>query len=871
MPWSLEEQLILLGPTLFEEICGQIVLGDDRSAQHLFGKGGDEGIDIRAGELDPALRAATGATLTIWQVKFFRDGIKDSQKKKIAESFRRALKHQPDRWVLCVPRPLTVGEAEWWDEFKVSAAREYPRLKVDVWPGDVLINRMTEALRGPYFLPPAMVRGDALGRIERRLNDFYPVSEALARAKEANQQHPKSPAAFYGGTQADWRDIDREFDAPRSAMGQIWRFLAQRTESAGEGRIPFVLLTGRSGDGKSTLLLRIGAELLRHNAGSVLIQKDDHATLEVDEIEESQDQPVILLVDSLTRFSEDTLHALFVRLQRSGLRAVVVGCAMRSIWTAMTLELHDLADIHEARLEKLEDFEIDGLLDKLEAWSTGERNWLGSLAGKGRAQQRKAFRKADRQLLVALLEVQGGEGLEAHVRNELDQLSRRSNGNVVRRAVLFVSSLHRFDLRMPVALLRRLLPGCDIELDIIPLTEGLLLLTESEGAIRTRHALIAETLWRAETRQEDMYERLLDAASAEDQRLVGQVIKNLNRIGPEYYLGLVEKAADAFPANSILLNNYAIALRDRGQTVRARFVFAKAYDQDPNSVPNLSAWAILERDTGNAGSVNAEFSARWLFRKAYDQDPNSVPTLSAWAILERDTGNAGSVNAEFSARWLFRTAYDHDPNNVPNLSAWAILERDRGNAGSVAVEFSARWLFGEALKIHPKNAAVWQDLATLEERENNPGSPTAPAPMTARYAFEKGCEASPGDATIRTAFAGFEKRQGNIERSVRLLEQAAGLETNRRSRCRAYFDAATLLRRDRQWDRAHSLYVLAVEADPKDWRAKAALAGSLGYRGEWDLAEHHFSLSLSLKKDLRTEQWRNRMRAARQRALAAGR
>jgi len=153
-----------------------------------------------------------------------------------------------------------------------------------------------------------------------------------------------------------------------------------------------------------------------------------------------------------------------------------------------------------------------------------------------------------------------------------------------------------------------------------------------------------------------------------------------------------------------------------------------------------------------------------------------------------------------------------------------MLERDAGNAGSVDAEFSARWLFRKALSASPRNAAVWQDLATLEEHENNPGSLTDPAPMTARYAFEKGCEASPGDATIRTAFAGFEKRQGNIERSVTLLEQAARLEINLRSRCRAYFDAATLLNWNGQKDRAHSFHVLAVEANPKDWRAQAALA-----------------------------------------------
>lgn len=107
MPWSLEEQLLLLGSALFEELCSQIIASAERGAQHLFGKGGDEGIDIRAGDIDPAVRAQTGSTLTIWQVKFFRDGIGPAQKKQVEESFGRAQTHQPDRWVLCLPRALT--------------------------------------------------------------------------------------------------------------------------------------------------------------------------------------------------------------------------------------------------------------------------------------------------------------------------------------------------------------------------------------------------------------------------------------------------------------------------------------------------------------------------------------------------------------------------------------------------------------------------------------------------------------------------------------------------------------------------------------------------------------------------------------------
>jgi len=986
VPWSLEEQLLLLGPSLFEELCGQIIRALDPSAQHLYGKGGDEGIDIRAGELDPRLRAADGTHLTIWQVKFFRDGIRDSQRVQVETSFNRALAHKPDRWVLCVPRPLTVLEAKWWDYFKLDVGLRHPQLELDIWPGDALVKNLTHALRDSYFQTPTPST-DALTRIERRLSDFYPVTESLARARELNQKEPKSPAAFYGGTQADWRDIDCRFDVPRSAMGPIWRFLAQRTKSGGRGRIPFVLLTGRSGDGKSTFLLRLAAELVKQEVGLVLMQKEDHATIEVDELEELQDQPVFLFIDSLSRFSEDTLRALFVRLQQSGQRVTVVGSAIRSLWSAMALDLSDLADTHESNLEELDDVEIDDLLDKLELWSISGTGRLGTLADKSRERKRQLFRKANRQLLVALLEVQGGESLEAHLRNELDQLGRRPMGDAARRAVVFVAAVHRFDLRMPVPLLQRLLPNCDVKLDILPRTEGLLLLTEEENTVRTRHALVAHSLFRVEKHQEEFYQRVVNSASADDLALVGQLIECLERAGADYCLSLTRQAATAFPADPRLQIAYAMALCQTRQISEAKLVFAKighfdssavpwlatwawrervagnigttdeefsarwllrkayekdasnafvlqrwgilerdvgnigtmdeeftarwlfyraytahnnsrltlyawailervagnigtmdeeftarwlfrrAYDRDPDSAI-LQEWGLLERDAGNIGAMDKEFTARWLFRKAYQKDATNSHTLQAWGILERNRGNIGTMDEEFTARWLFRKAYDQRDYNVFLLHPWAILERDAGNIGRTDEEFTARWLFRKAYDQDANNVFVLQAWAILERDAGNIG--TTDEEFSARWLFRRAYEKDPNNTFVLHPWAMLERKQGDLEASVALLERTAKLQSESPDRCRTYYDLGTMLHWDGQRERAHEYFALAVDANPRDWRAQAAFARSLGYRKQWDLAERHFALSLGVKITRRTLEWRDRMRAARKRTFARG-
>src|SRR5437868_6375368 len=99
MPFSIAEQLRLLGPALFEELCGRLLPADAHKAE---GSGGDQGIDFFRGTLDPSHRVPS-ASFEIWQAKFFRDGLKGAQKKQVLKSLESARLHKPTRWILMLP------------------------------------------------------------------------------------------------------------------------------------------------------------------------------------------------------------------------------------------------------------------------------------------------------------------------------------------------------------------------------------------------------------------------------------------------------------------------------------------------------------------------------------------------------------------------------------------------------------------------------------------------------------------------------------------------------------------------------------------------------------------------------------------------
>lgn len=108
---ALFQRLKELDPSTFEDLCFQI--WDARLAgiglRQVEGKGGDKGTDMFTGVLQDKP--------TIWQCKFFPDGIKDAQKKQIKKSLKTALQNfTPAVWTLCVPIKLTVSAHSWFQE-----------------------------------------------------------------------------------------------------------------------------------------------------------------------------------------------------------------------------------------------------------------------------------------------------------------------------------------------------------------------------------------------------------------------------------------------------------------------------------------------------------------------------------------------------------------------------------------------------------------------------------------------------------------------------------------------------------------------------------------------------------------------------------
>jgi hypothetical protein len=112
----LYQRLKELDSDTFEKLCFHLVKTRFPGAEirHVDGAAGDEGLDLFLGLLD--------AGPTVWQCKSFPNGVRKHQREQIRASIKRALKHGPRRWVLCLSVDMDAGAHRWFQRMKSSYA-----------------------------------------------------------------------------------------------------------------------------------------------------------------------------------------------------------------------------------------------------------------------------------------------------------------------------------------------------------------------------------------------------------------------------------------------------------------------------------------------------------------------------------------------------------------------------------------------------------------------------------------------------------------------------------------------------------------------------------------------------------------------------
>lgn len=209
---------------MFQALVTDLVSLEHPTADTVAGRGGyDWGIDTYAGRFDE--------TLTIWQSKFFLDGIGQSQQKQIRESFTeicsKAAAHELtiDAWFLAIPCDMAPEERTWFDGWSGRQSRTcgFPiRLLGGSELRRQLMRADAEDIRRSYF--GDLTRAHRAAEAVVTTDDLTAFDGALfvCQLQEAGMFETDAARGLFFAAEALFRDLAARGDeAARAAMDEL--------------------------------------------------------------------------------------------------------------------------------------------------------------------------------------------------------------------------------------------------------------------------------------------------------------------------------------------------------------------------------------------------------------------------------------------------------------------------------------------------------------------------------------------------------------------------------------------------------------------------------------------------------------------------
>lgn len=250
---------------------------------------------------------------------------------------------------------------------------------------------------------------------------------------------PTEPSEFLLGQEPIWADLQSGRAIRRDCDEDLWRIVVRRLADRTRGAV--IVVTGTAGSGKSTSLMRTCLQLTADMGTAVgWVDRDTEISLgDIRRLMSADGAPRVLAIDDADLYG----HALSLLLKDLSSRrdGTVVLVAMRSskIDSVVNPGLLASTTVDDMSMPHLSDTDIDKLLAVLD-----RENRLGILKGRSHAEQQHAFReRADRQLLVAMIEATSGKRFEDKVEAEFSEL-----GNEARLAYAAVATATFFRFRL---------------------------------------------------------------------------------------------------------------------------------------------------------------------------------------------------------------------------------------------------------------------------------------------------------------------------------------------------------------------------------------------------------------------------------------
>jgi hypothetical protein len=490
--------------------------------------------------------------------------------------------------------------------------------------------------------------------------------------------------SYFDGRAPIWRDI-LGTTIPRR---DIVSTLREQLESQPHEKPTLILLSGASGEGKTTALLQIAADLvLGVNSWQVLWHHDTSAPFPTDLIASLPATGQWLIVSDDAELISNRLLDASRELSGAGRSNVhFLVCSRDTDWHASgadSMPWGSYTTMVRANLRGVSESDAMAIVG---AWSSMGKEGLGSLAGVpieiaaghfAEAARSEAEAGHEGSLFGALLQVRRGTHLRDHVETLLLRLGDYRPARFdLQEAFSLIAALHAEDL---LILTKEILAKA-LGVSVVDLRRKVLVPLGDEAAIATtgrhvftRHRAIAvaavELLAdRFGVDLDAVYERL--QAAALEVGLSGVFVPSFDKwrfLGGHFFLKgdpilgirLGKMALAAEPGNPFLINKLSQMYRESGDSAAATQIYRQVSPTQPTRAYFLE-WGLAEAGVGNQG-VAARIIGYSLSDKCTLQPPDmdqAMMSLSSlnhvFSKLHERYGSDGYATASAAASELIR-------------------------------------------------------------------------------------------------------------------------------------------------------------------------------------------------------------------------
>ena len=298
-------------------------------------------------------------------------------------------------------------------------------------------------------------------------------------------QNEHQRSFYYSGSAPTWSDILNRLDIPRDVAGEIGPQLTEWKH----GSI-FIPVVAEAGEGKSTLLKRLAADLA-NNHKSVLFHDGSALTVdfqEVQRIARITQGCVYVFFDEVAKVQN--LQAFLQSISELPISVAIIGAArsyeMATVRSAYGVNMQVALDAHgcEYSFKGLSDREIELLVDRLL-----EEKLLYLPAGVDPSLASEVIkRRTDRKFLVLSIELTKGGKVQEIIRDEILRIQRKGERLLpLYRYVCLMGSVGSF---ITIPMMEELLHNKNVRLDVLSELPGLVIV---EGdRLYPRHNRIGE-------------------------------------------------------------------------------------------------------------------------------------------------------------------------------------------------------------------------------------------------------------------------------------------------------------------------------------------------------------------------------------------